>query len=252
MNKIIYIKRAFLNKKYWLSVMAAFVLLLCCTIYVNPENGEKYLFISIFYNKDIAEKINLGVINLKSVFLGYDSGYLWMFASIIVNFPCLINQKTERFLIFRTGKNRYIFGKYFSNLIMSGLMMFISYFIFIIICMIMTKENMLDVYVLKKLISVSMWGMYMSVPGLILSEYIRNKYLVLCIPFVINYFMCTFITKIIKYDIYRFFAPESFQILLLMDNKQIMVSSIILIALIIIGAVNRKIVFERRLDCGQK
>lgn len=82
--------------------MAALVLLLCCTIYINPENGQKYLFISAFYDNFIIER--LGIIDLKSIFLGYDKGYLWMFASIIVNFPCLINQKTERFLIFRTGK----------------------------------------------------------------------------------------------------------------------------------------------------
>lgn len=252
MSKMIYIKRTVLNKKYWLSSLAALVLLLCCTLYINPENGQKYLFISAFYNKDIIERIHLGAIDLKSIFLGYDSGYLWMFASIIVNFPCLINQKTERFLIFRTGKNRYIFGKYFSNLILSGFMMTISYFIFLIICMILVKENLFDIYAFKKLVSVFLWGMYMAIPGLILSEYIRNKYLILCIPFVINYFMCTFITKIVKYDIHKFFAPDSFQILLLTENKQIIVSSIILTVLIIIGVVNRKILFERRLDCGQK
>ncbi|MDY4027760.1 MAG: hypothetical protein SOY46_00670 [Butyrivibrio crossotus] len=250
MNKMIYIKRTVLNKKYWLSSMAALVLLLCCTIYINPENGQKYLFISAFYDNFIIER--LGIIDLKSIFLGYDKGYLWMFASIIVNFPCLINQKTERFLIFRTGKNRYIFGKYFSNLVMSGFMMVISYFFFLTICMVLAKKNLFDIYAVKKLVSVFIWGMYLAVPGLILSEYIRNKYLILCIPFVINYFMCTFVTKIVKYDIYKYFAPDSFQILLLTESKQIIVSCIILTVLIIIGVVNRKILFERRLDCGQK
>lgn len=152
MNKMIYIKRTVLNKKYWLSSMAALVLLLCCTIYINPENGQKYLFISAFYDNFIIER--LGIIDLKSIFLGYDKGYLWMFASIIVNFPCLINQKTERFLIFRTRKNRYIFGKYFSNLVMSGFMMVISYFFFLIICMVLAKKNLFDIYAVKKLVSV--------------------------------------------------------------------------------------------------
>lgn len=98
--------------------MAALVLLLCCTIYINPENGQKYLFISAFYDNFIIER--LGIIDLKSIFLGYDKGYLWMFASIIVNFPCLINQKTERFLIFRTGKTD-IFWKYFLILLCQDL-----------------------------------------------------------------------------------------------------------------------------------
>ena len=60
------------------------------------------------------------------------------------------------------------------------------------------------------------------------------------------------VNEYVKYDIYKYFAPDSFQILLLTESKQIIVSCIILTVLIIIGVVNRKILFERRLDCGQK
>lgn len=252
MNNILFLKRVFSNKIYWISVIAAILLLLCSNVYTSSDTGEGYTFISMFYDKVAMEALEYGQISMKDILLGYDRGYLWMFCPIIVGIPCVIINKTERFVLFRSSKNKYIFSKYFSNILASGCIVLIAYIIFGITGMVLVKENMWDINFTKKLLSVFCWGILNAIPCVVISEFLENKYLILCIPFVLNYFVSTFLGRIIPYNIYQYISPYNYQITFLYGKKMIITCSAILLILIVICAALKKILLERRCDCGQK
>ncbi len=252
MSSILFLKRIFSDKIYWMSVMAALLLLLCSIVYTDNLTGQTYTFITLFYDETAKEALQYGGISMQNILLGYDNGYLWMFCPIIAGIPCVITRKTERLVMFRMGRNKYVFSKYFSNIAAGGAILCIAYFLYMSAAMAVLGGNIWDMNLVKKLMSVFSWGVMNAVPGIILSEFIENKYLILCIPFVFNYFICIFIVKIIPYDVWKYISPYNYQILFLNSRKMIITGMIFLIGMLAVGAVIRKIIFERRCDCGQR
>lgn len=250
MISIIHLKRVLKNQIYWIAVASALVLLVCSVIYRDSLSGEKYTFLSLFYDEYAKEALKLGHISVENIILSGDVGYLWMFCPLIVSIPCIFTRKTERFLLFRTSKNKYMLSKYFACLVSGGSIVFIAYCIFISLCMLLVKENIWSIYIVKKLMSVFIWGVTSSVPGIMLAEFLENKYLILCIPFVLNYFMCSFVVNIIPYDIWKYISPSNYQILFFFERDTLVyIMGVILITLL--GcAVIKKILLERRCDCG--
>lgn len=251
MSSILFFKRIFTNKIYWLTVLAAFFLLLCSIIYKDNLSGKTYMFISLFYDKDVQEALEFGRISMHNILLGYDRGYLWMFCPIIVGVCCVMTKKTERFVLFRMSKNKYIYTKYFSNLVAGGVILLTAYLLYMSVCMILVKENIWNMNLLRKLLSVFLWGVINTIPGIILSEFIENKWLILCIPFVVNYFMHIFAGQIIPYQIWKYISPYNYQIMFLNNGKMIISGIVISVCIVIMGEVFRKIMLERRCDCGQ-
>lgn len=252
MINIVFLKRIFTSKIYWLSVMAAILLLMCSIVYHDSFTGEKYTFISLFYDEVVREALEYGEISLRDLALGYDTGYLWMFCPIIVGIPCVILNKTERFVLFRTGKNKYFLSKIFSNFIASGFILFVSYFIYVTVGMIFLQENIWDMSLVRKILSMFCWGIISAIPSILLSEFVRNKYLILCIPFVLNYFICIFFGNILPYNIKKYVDPFNYQILFLQDKEMIIPCVGIMIFLVAVCTFLKKIILERRCDCGQQ
>lgn len=247
---IVFLKRIFTNKMYWVAVFAALSLLLCSNIYCDTLTGKQYVFASLFYDENIREIFNDSGMSLKNIFLGCDGGYLHMFCPIIVGIPCILIKKTERLLMFRIGRNRYIISKFFSSLFASGLIVTIAYIIYICLGMIIVKGNMWDILLIKKVISVFIWGMYNSILAMVLAEFVENKYLILCIPFVLVYFYTMFFIKIIPYKIYEVISPSTYQNILLSDNKFAYIELLTIAGLIFLCIIIKKIMLERRCDCG--
>lgn len=250
MSSIFFLKRIFFNKAFWLSVATASLLLFCSVVYTDIESGQQYLFLSLFYDKVSIEALECGMISPGGVFLGNDTSYLWMFCPIIVGIPCVIVKKTERFALFRISKNRYFLSKYFSSVISGGAILFFAYLIFGLVCNGMSDESILNIYFAKKLLSVFIWGITASIPATILSEFVRSKYLILCIPFVINYFLNIFLYRFIPEGIREYVMPDSFVTLFLRENRVIK-GCLIYAAIIILGcALLKKVIAERRCDIG--
>ena len=250
MSSIFFLKRIFFNKAFWLAVAAASLLLFCSIVYTDIESGQQYLFISMFYDKVSIEALELGMISLGGVFWGYDTSYLWMFCPIIAGIPCVIVKKTERFALFRTSKNKYFLSKYFSTIISGGAILFFAYLIFGLVCNGMSKESILNIFFIKKLLSVFVWGTTASIPATILCEFVRSKYLILCIPFVINYFLNIFLYKFIPDGIREYVMPDSFIMLFLKEDRVIKGCLIYTVIIVFSCALIKKIIAERRCDLG--
>lgn len=249
MSKVIFLKRIFMNKAFWLSILTALILLCSSIIYTDLHSGKTFMFIEFFFDSSLKELINYDI-SLEQIVLQCDTGYLWMFCPIIVGIPCILNKRNERFVMFRMGKNKYIFLKYLSNLVVSGIVVTVAYFIYAILAMLLFNTSMWNVLLLKKLLSVFCWGIYCVLPAIVLSEFSKNKYLILCIPFVINYFMFMFVGKFLPTNIYECVNPGKFQILFLCENNTIINCLVYLFTLLMLCGVIKKILIERRCDCG--
>lgn len=251
MNKMFFLRKVLRNNLFGLSVLAALVLLLCSIVYTDLFTGERYTFISLFYDGVAKEALDMGKIQVISLLTGYDTGYLWMFCPIIVGIPCVYIKKTERFEMFRMGKNRYVFTKYFSSLFAAGMVLLLAYLLYAILGMFLMKEILWDVNILKKFISVFFWGIYSAIPSMILAEFVRNKYLILCIPFVLNYFMCTFFLDFLPSVVREYVSPYSYQIFCFYPSKNIAIFFGVLGLLMLGCGIVKKILLEEKLDCGQ-
>lgn len=250
MSSLLFLKRVFLNKVYWLSVMAALFLLMCSIVYTDFSSGKEYLFIAFFYDDVMKTALESGSISMEGILMGYDTGYLWMFCPIITGIPCIILKKTERFFLFRTSKNRYLISKYCVSILSGGGIMFFAYLAYMLMVMMLINENLWNVYLIRKLLSVFLWGILSALPGILLSEIMENKYLILCIPFVLNYFMYIFVGKIITYEVWQYISPSTYQIIFLYDKKMVIPCLTICIVLILVGVILKKVAMERRCDCG--
>ena len=247
MANSLFLKRIVSNKIYWLSVLAALVILFCSIVHWDTTTGQEYIFLSLLYNEEIRMSVSAG-----QLLYGYDSSYLWMFAPIIVGVPCILAGKTERFVLFRTSKNKYIFSKYVANLVASGMLLVMAYFVYMLSVMAVFGEFAWNELLTKKLLSIFCWGILCALPSMLLSELVHNKYLILCVPFVLNYFVIMFVGRILPYEIYRYISPTSYQTLFLDEPYWVKARlSILLVCIVGCGAV-KKLLMEGRCDCGQR
>ena len=251
MNKGIFLKRILLHRMFYIAIFATLTLLLCSIVHTDFFTGEEYTFLSLFYNNAAKEALKSGGIQMENVLLGYDTGYLWMFCPVIAGIPCVITKKTERFPLFRWNKNKYFLLKYFSNLVAGGMILLLAYTIYATLGMLLVRENLWNINLMKKLLSMFFWGMYSAIPSVILEEFVRNQYLILCVPVVLNYFAYTFLSDFLPRFVGEYVLPHGYQILCLYPGKKVALFFGTLGLFIIGCAMMKKAVMERRLDCGR-
>lgn len=260
-----FLRRVFKNKIYWLAVFSALVLLLCSVIYIDPTSGQRYTIFSVFCVEEIKTLIQYGSISIKDILMGYGAqNYLWMFCPIIVGIPCILTQKLERFALFRSNKNRYFLYRYISNMISGGVIMVMAHLLFVLISVIIIQginlwidtsfmqEKIFDFYLVQKLVSVFFQGIVNALPGILLAEFIRNKYLILCIPFVWNYFISMFGRTLFTNEIWSYISPSNYAMLLYLEQPRMITSIVLLIVEILACGFIIKFNVERRCDCGQR
>lgn len=154
---------------------------------------------------------SLNVINSAS------SGWLTMFIPIISAFafiPLVCDEyesKSVRFEIFRIGKIRYHVSRFFTAFFCGGFAVTIGYALFSLLAIILfpsindysawQQDNYFEMIsnyspeikdtliltLFKTLSSVLIYGAMAAVPAITLTSIIRNKYLVMCIPFFLKY-----------------------------------------------------------------
>lgn len=203
---------------FYLGVILTFILCIFAPVYFDFSSCENYTTIrclSEFNRTFMMNDITLCSYNIA--IQGCD-GFLSMFTPIIVSFVSVpiicdeYNSGNKRFNILRTTKFNYYISKYITSSICGGLVLMLGYCLYIIFSysffpnvsnypLEMHQEFMDNIInteprfeehgyfymLLKKCMGVFIYGVIASVPAIILSNIIRNKYLVICIPFFVKY-----------------------------------------------------------------
>lgn len=251
------------NYTFLISVAGLAVIILSGTIVTEVSTFKDYNVFQLAFMQEEKKKemIEMYALTYERIFCMGTQGYLWMFSSVFVSAPFVVlmcsakKNSNIRFELFRSGKTEYILGKLFSSIICGGLVMSLSYALFsVFIHFILPSGNTLGTldYV-KRFTEMFFYGMTSTWITYMLSGFMRNKYLVLCIPFMINYFLKTQLSrgKFIGNKIAFVVNPTSPSYLFSAEGSMKNWILIFWAGAFIAGTVFYRFALERRCDCGE-
>lgn len=267
------------NYVFFLSIIGVVLLLLSGTVLTEALTSKTYnLYQILFMEKTERIKLlNMYDVTYESIFLRGTDGYLWMFLPVFTSAPFVLpmcaakKNNNIRFEIFRSGKLEYVMAKCLSAMLCGGLITCLGYAIFTIIIKCLLPEVVplninldIDLYFMlpqplnftmysKRFFELFFYGMTSTCITFTLSGFIRNKYLVLCIPFMLNYFLKKQLSrgKYMENELALISNPSTpSNLFTIYDDKKV---EIILFwcGLFIFGILLYRIALGKRCDCGE-
>lgn len=204
-NLFVSFKKIITSRGFWLCVGMTVLLLFSAEVYTDYDTQDRYsvfrALTSLSREELCAEQELCGIMVIQNA----RGGWFTLFAPIITAFcfvPTMCAEREEnavRFQIFRTAKLKYSITKFLSGIISGGLAMALGYVIFSGAAMLLfpnvsemtdsAKQMLGDITLDFPRLVVTTWlfGAFWSVPLMFLTSVLRNKYLVMCIPFFLKY-----------------------------------------------------------------
>ncbi len=207
------------------------------------------------------------------------NGYSAMFLPILASFPFVFSQSAERnsgnirISIFRTKRLKYYLSKFICGIfsggfcVMLGVILFGIFSFFAFPSLECYQNENIEFYVPdgapveigKKLLSSFIYGCANAVPAFFLSSFCRNRYIILCVPFLLRFMQDTAAKKIISgsydsniYEVifpFQCYAPSRIPYL---EAGQMLYSTlsvtVIFAALLLLGYI---VIMECRRDKGE-
>jgi hypothetical protein len=209
------------NFGFLISILITFALLFTVEVYTDSLTGKAYNVMEAFLLLDEEiikiEPVFASTQILKNTF----SSYFIMFIPIIAAFPFIPNFCAERnggllrFAIQRTGKFRYYIAKFLSSILGGGLCVLFGYLLFSLVVTIafpsiadyelskevadFYSESNTIIHILLSTIGIFLYGCFSTVPAFVLASFVKNRYIITCVPFMITYLYSSSLTKLI-YD----------------------------------------------------
>lgn len=193
------------SRGFWLCLIMTVVLLFAAYLHTDYNTMNRYSAVRAlmdFSAEELAEEFefcNISVVENARV------GWFTMFSPILSAFcfvPLMTTEREEnavRFQIFRSSKPRYFIAEFFAGVISAGTATALGYAIFAAIAFPLFPgvSEMSDFAVLmlegttfnfpKLLLGMWCCGAFWSIPAMLLTSVLRNKYLIMCIPFFVKY-----------------------------------------------------------------
>lgn len=260
------------SKQFVVAVLATFIIFMSATLYTDQFKGREYSGLSLLFGNDAREVLVDGVVNWDQIILTRNNGYIWLFAPILVSIPYISSvgagskNSSHRLEIFRAGKMKYILGKFLSAITAAGLVMSLAYLLYgIVLYLVFLKNGCTNIIntgmgpLLLKIASMFWYGVVSIILVFILSTIINNKYIVVCIPFMMNYFFVIFISRINIYrittneiyrNLFKYCEPSNQQEVFMGNGMEKIIGVAFGLILSIITILIYRISIERRVDCG--
>lgn len=273
----IYYRKIITSRGFWLCVIMTVILLFAADVHIDYNTMNRYSAVRAltdFSMEELAAEFEFCNI---SVVQNARNGWFMLFAPILGAFcfvPLMTTEREEnavRFQIFRTSKLKYFIAEFFAGAISAGTAVALGYAVFSAIVsplfpsvseMSDFAKNMLEgtTFNFPKLL-LGMWcyGAFWSVPAMLLTSVLRNKYLIMCIPFFIKYGLTQTYQKISQ-NIYAGELPDAKTLKILSaanpdgiiwinEFNRVSVIILFLISALILFAVYL-IISMKRGDCG--
>ncbi len=261
------------------AILVTFLLCLTESVYLDTSTMESYSVFEALFKLERGLMENDFSLCSISVLKTALNGYSAMFLPILASFPFVFSQSAERnsgnirFSIFRTKRLKYYLSKFICGILSGGLCVALGVLLFGIFSFIafpsleFYENDILEYYlpegafaeIGKKLLSSFIYGCVNAVPAFFLSSFCRNRYIILCVPFLLRFMQDTATKKIIVnatdaevYDkIFPFqcYAPSQIPYL---EAGQLLYSALAVIAvfaaLMLLGYI---VIMECRRDKGE-
>ena len=289
-------RKIFTSYGFWLSTILTTLLLFSTCIYKDETNNAlSVIGVLINYNKTFLLN-NIEFCSMV-VFKKSSSSTLDIFIPIIAALPYIPlflderNSGLIRSCIYRTGKLRYYLSKFVSSLIGGGCAIALGYMIFgVLIFFLFPSKNeysvnlsqmydcvitncgsssLTSIYnkfgeiaiIIPQILSMFLYGAIATLPAFILSSLLRNKYLLMCIPFILKYMYDQIILKLsinpntfinqhgLKAIMVKYFSTDCLKSYLLSGDR-ILVLTIINIFILLFSFLIFSFFMNRRVDLG--
>ena len=214
---------------FFAAILAALVLFSTAIVYVEPLGGKEYSVLNLLAGKNTKKVLADESLNVFGIFLDGNIGYMEIFAPIVASIPyisivsCERMHSNFRFEIFRVGRTTYAFGNLLAAFIVGGFIFCVAYAAYGITLYVIfhgglfhegiirggimregiIRGGMGSVFmgenvtlIIKKLMGMFIYGGVSVIPTVLISAFVRNKYIVLFIPFMLNYFWNMFLSSV--------------------------------------------------------
>lgn len=208
-------KKTVTSWNFWLCVGASIVMLFISQIYEDYDTKNRYSVINALLSfstdemKQHMELCNRMVINAAR------GSWFSLFAPLIAAFcfiPGMCAEREEnalRFQVFRSSKTKWQLSTYLTGIISGGTAVTLGYVIFLSITMLLFPDvsemeplaaeivqgRVPEIYQL--ILEMWLFTIFWSIPSMFLTSVLRNKYLIMCIPFFLKYALTQLSNKLL-------------------------------------------------------
>ncbi|MGN0682813.1 MAG: hypothetical protein ACI4JY_03965 [Oscillospiraceae bacterium] len=194
------------SRGFYLCIFLTVLLLFSAEIYTDYRTTDRYSVFRTLTSFSAEERLALGEemcsVRVLSSAL---NGWFTLFTPIAAAFcfiPIICTEREEnavRFQMFRSSKIKYNAAQFLAGIISSGTAVTLGYLIFSAVVMItfpdISQFNETTAEHIKMwsqsfpalLTRVWCFGAFWGIPAMLLSSVIRNKYIVMCLPFFLKY-----------------------------------------------------------------
>ena len=210
-------QKTLISAGFLAAILVTFLLCFTEDVYVDTSDMRKFSALEALFKFNRAFMESKSSFCSLSVFKSALSGYSAMFLPILASFPFVFSQSAERnsdnirFSIFRAKRLKYYFSKFFCGVISGGICVLLGVALFGIFSFFAFPrlecypDLPLEFYapdgifaeIARKLLSAFIYGCVSTVPAFFLSSFCRNRYIILCVPFLTRFMQDTAIKKII-------------------------------------------------------
>ena len=271
------LKKIYTNILIYISILVTGLIFMSGTVYRSIMDSKEY---NLFMLTD--EEFRAGnewdiVPDFSQAVMFGPNSYMNIFSMIIVSIPFTMLVSSEkknsntRFEIIRVGRFKYTLGKFLAVITSGGTVMVAGYLIYVIACYFILPEtrtemfsfeftgnNSLSIFIYEnigfaglyifKMLLMFCYGMVSVLMAFLLSAFMKNRYLILCIPFILNYIYVTYTSTISKVYIPRF---EDLQYVYRYENDDAITLLAMVVLSMIISFVVYKVIIDRKCDCGE-
>lgn len=199
----------------FIEIIGIIILCLSATGETDMNGKQISIFSLIFQELPANTDVLKSALSLWQAGIG---GWLVVFAPMLLSmgYILLISEERRngqiRFHILRSGNWKYCISKLCSGALAGGIVFLIGYALFGLLMLvrfpsirtfsaeeqeILLMGSSISVVIIKKLIGAFLYGMFGSVFGIGVAIAFRDKYMLVCLPFMINYIYQQILTKMV-------------------------------------------------------
>lgn len=202
---LVQFKKIFSSSGFYLSTLLTVTLLFCAEVYMDALTSDRYSAISALMNFDHDEMLRHFELCSYYVIRSARNGWFTLFVPLSTAFcfvPLMCTERDSnalRFQIARSSKLKFNLSRYLSGIFAGGISVALGYAVFSGLSFILfpgrsefaqffdgqSDEGFMGY--LKILLGIWLYGTFWSMPAMFCTSVIKNKYLVMCIPFFIKY-----------------------------------------------------------------
>ena len=205
--------RIIINRGFAVAIIVTAVLCFSVQVYSDQSNEKVYSLIEALFTLDRGFMTGKSDFSPPVIINKALSGYSSMALPVTASFPFVLSFTAERssgnmlYTISRTSRRKYYFSKFITAITGGGLCTMLGVILFGISVYILfpnvnstdlitqTFTNNVFAFLTKKLLSAFVYGMTSALPAFFLCSFCKNSYIILCVPFMLNFISETLLAK---------------------------------------------------------